>query len=520
MDNDIVIFWFIFFVCVSALFVVARRIRSAAWGWATVYLVILVTDLLGRFWAHGLIYAAGALWMLLVLIPGLAARFYYQRVLQERYGAAYKFARVIRWLHPADGWNQQPEIVRAVDLAQRGELTAAQATLERFQQVKSVTGLAAMVNLYRITSRWEEFRVWERQRRLDLDQHPQLLPALLRARGETGDLEGLAELYQRRQLQIARLVPPAMRDQCRLALFAFGGRRDLVERLFAGNLAVLPDTTRRFWLATADMAAGRLTDAKSEFELLLPAAEPPLRLAIQRRLSALATQPAPPGHGLQALIESVALEHSHDETFGARPSLWSRHAQATQTLIGLNLLMFGAEMYLGGGTNPDTLYRLGALFPPAVRGGEWWRLFAAMFLHFGPLHLAMNMFALWVLGPFVEFALGFARFLLVYAVSGIGSMAGVMALASGPNGQQLTVGASGCIMGLVGATGALMLRGWLREKALSARRRLLLILLILLTQSLFDSVIPQISMTAHLSGALIGFACALLLTDRLARRPN
>jgi rhomboid protease GluP len=195
--------------------------------------------------------------------------------------------------------------------------------------------------------------------------------------------------------------------------------------------------------------------------------------------------------------------------------LFSRRARATQILIALNLFMFAVEECQGGGTNLGVLYRLGALFPPAVQAGQWWRLITSLFLHFGALHLAMNMFGLWFLGPFVEFALGFRRFTLVYLLAGIGSMAMVMALSSAADFDSLTVGASGCIMGLVGATGSLMLRGWLRERALAARRRLALMVFIVSMEVLFDSVVPHVSMTAHLSGAVIGFLATLLLQDRL-----
>jgi len=60
-----------------------------------------------------------------------------------------------------------------------------------------------------------------------------------------------------------------------------------------------------------------------------------------------------------------------------------------------------------------------------------------------------------------------------------------------------------------------MLRGWLREKALSARKRLGAMFLIVAMQTVFDALVPQVSMTAHLSGALIGFAASLILRDRL-----
>jgi len=515
MDSDIVLFWFVVVVGLSGAIGVARRARSVGAGWIIVFVAVLAVDMAGWAWNHGLIYAAFAMWILFVMIPGLLSRVYYQRLLQQRYSDALRWARWVSWLHPADGWREQIDIIRALEQAQRGEVTQAMAALERFQKIKSLVGLVAVANLYRITNRWEEFRDWAAHNERELGRHPQLLPTLLRARGETGDLQGLSDLYARHQKQIGKMVPMASRDLCRLLLFAFGGSRPLVERLLAGSLAMLPEPTRQFWLATADLASGNVESARTQLERLLPAADPPMRLAIERRLSRMSMPPPGSDPNLEYLVSTVGFEHRHDELFGAQPSLFSRHGRLTRSLIALNILVFCAEIYYGGSTNLETLHQLGGLFPPAVRAGQWWRLVASLFLHYGPAHLAMNMFGLWVLGPFVEFALGAWRFLLVYLVAGIGSMALVMALASGPAGEQLTVGASGCIMGLVGATGAVMLRGWLREKALSARRRLLLVAIILLMQSLFDLIVPHVSMAAHLSGTLLGFLTTLVLADRL-----
>ncbi len=512
METDIVLFWFLVLTCVSGLTVVTTRMRAAALGWESVYLIILAFVIVGRVLEKsGLIYLSFMMWLLLVVLPSLLSRVCYRHFLQQRYSTARRIARIIGWLHPADGLRQQPEIFRALELAQRGDLNSATETLRRFQATKSVLGLAAITNLYRLTNKWEELFVWLKQHQTELERHSQLLPVLLRAHGENGDLRGMVELYERNKKRIARLVPPASRDLCRLMLFAFCGQRDAVNRLMIGSLSMLPPSTQEFWMATANLTSGEIETARLQFEPLLSTGDPAMRGAIERRLSRLWLQPEPLDAAVRRVIQEAALEQSHDEMFGARRSLFSKHARAIQLLIGLNVAVFVVEVLSGGATNPETLYQLGALFPPAVRAGEWWRLVASLFLHFGLLHLAMNMFALWVLGPFTEFALGFSRCLFVYLLSGIGSMATVMMLAS----EQLTVGASGCIMGLVGATGALMLRGWLREKAFSARQRLAAMVAILVMQTVFDSMVPQVSMTAHLSGALIGFACTLILRDRL-----
>ena len=81
----------------------------------------------------------------------------------------------------------------------------------------------------------------------------------------------------------------------------------------------------------------------------------------------------------------------------------------------------------------------------------------------------------------------------------------------------ITVGASGAVMGLIGATAAMMFRGWLREGAVAARNRGLEMAGVVLGQMVIDTLVPQLSFTAHLSGAVIGFAITLLLGDRLAR---
>jgi rhomboid protease GluP len=515
MDYDIVIFWIVCPFCLFGLAAMCMRRRFDATGWIVPYVAILLLSVTG-WWRQQpvLIYTAGAIWALLVLLPLLIGNLCNRRFMQQRYTAARRLAQIVGWLHPADGFREQPRVIHALELAQRGDITAASEALQRFQNVKSLIGLVAVVNLYRITNQWEELLVWQASHPQEIERYPQLLPALLRARGETGDVRGMVEFYDRHRKQIAKLVPVASRDVCRLMLFAFCGKRQAAESLCAGSLAMLPAPTRALWLATAELAAGASESAKRRLEESLPAADSLMRGCIERRLSQLSVPPQPPDAAAERVIEEAARERGHEETFGSKRSLFSNRARVTQILITLNVLMFALEICLGGSTNLRALYRLGGLFPPSVREGEWWRLIASLFLHLGAIHLAMNMFALWILGPITEFALGRRRYLLVYLLAGVGSMATVMLFSSGRPGE-LTVGASGCIMGLVGATGALMLRGWLRQKALAAKRGLVAMLAIVAMQTLFDSMVPQVSMTGHLSGALIGFAATLFLRDRL-----
>lgn len=98
--------------------------------------------------------------------------------------------------------------------------------------------------------------------------------------------------------------------------------------------------------------------------------------------------------------------------------------------------------------NVPNLVEQGQSVSMAVWDGEFWRLLTAMFLHAGFLHLGMNMYGLYLLGPVLERAIGTWRFLVVYFVTGIfGFVVSLIFLhLKGP-----TLGASGAIFGLVGA---------------------------------------------------------------------
>ena len=123
----------------------------------------------------------------------------------------------------------------------------------------------------------------------------------------------------------------------------------------------------------------------------------------------------------------------------------------TQLLVIINLLVFMAMLAGGAGlwhSSNSIQLAWGANFGPATQDGEWWRLGSAMFLHFGAVHLTLNLWALWDGGQLVERMYGHARFAGIYFASGLtGNLLSLVA----HRGLAVSGGASGAIFGMYGA---------------------------------------------------------------------
>ncbi len=144
------------------------------------------------------------------------------------------------------------------------------------------------------------------------------------------------------------------------------------------------------------------------------------------------------------------MSHFHpplvDRLLAQRP-----HIPVTSVLVVANLLVFAAMVVQGAGlwhTANGIQLAWGANFSPATQDGQWWRLGSAMFLHFGLLHLALNMLSLWDGGRLVERMYGPGRFLVLYGASGL---AGNLASLVAHGNQAVSGGASGAIFGVYGA---------------------------------------------------------------------
>jgi rhomboid protease GluP len=298
--------------------------------------------------------------------------------------------------------------------------------------------------------------------------------------------------------------------------FAFCGQTEQVKLIFERHLKKYSQNFRQFWLATADRAAGYELSACKTLTELCNSSDASLRNAANWRLAQL---PANPNIILstssQQILARIDHELQQEVIYGEPSKLVSRKAYATFGLIGANIIVFAIELISGGSQDLEVLYRLGALVPTVVWQGEWWRLLSATFLHFGFFHLALNMIGLAYLGVFVEIRLGIWRYLFAYLLCGIGSMLVVTILAVSLNSEpQVTVGASGAIMGMVGATAAILFQGWRRDKSRIAAQRLRTILFIIGLQIVFDLTTPNVSFVGHTSGLVIGFLIGILLTPK------
>jgi membrane associated rhomboid family serine protease len=174
---------------------------------------------------------------------------------------------------------------------------------------------------------------------------------------------------------------------------------------------------------------------------------------------------------------------------------------ATMVLIAINVVVYLVEIAGGsGGINNPGGKIVGefALFGPSVAEGEWYRLITSGFLHASLLHIGFNMLLLFFLGRLLEPALGTLRFVLLYFASLLAGSLGVILL--DPNA--VTVGASGAIFGLAGAT-FVIARGRGMD-AIAAEIGFLIVF-----NLIFSFSAHNVSVGAHLGGLVGGIICAL-----------
>lgn len=511
MSLNLVLIQIVAFTC----FFLLLQFRRLPRGWLVVSLSILVVLAITYVVVPnqaGLI--SGSLWFVLILLPLLGYAKINQWVLQERYRQARRMAIVVGWLHPADGFVEYPQLLKGLELGKQGKFDQAEKIFSKYQTANTPTGRNTTVMMYRMGARWHELIEWIQAKIPEqvLYKEPFLAVAYVRSLGEVGDLAGLLREVEQFERRAAKTTNPLLLNTMRMYALAFCGLVSPVQTLLDGSLRAYSQETRQFWQATAELMAGNEAIAREWLSSLNDSQDASLRNAIQWRLSQPRMEPFPLIETSYPVLTQIQTAIQQEARYSHRSIPRTRRSYATYALIGLNLTMFAAETVLGGNDDLLVLYQLGALVPELVFTGQWWRSLTAIFLHAGWIHLLANMLGLYVFGSLVEAILGRTKFLVCYFISGIGSMLVVATLAVLLSfTDQITVGASGAILGLVGAEAAIQLKGWRLEKAAIAGERLRLILFVVVLQTVSDLLTPQVSLVGHVSGLILGFLTGLVL---------
>lgn len=520
MDPNTIALWF---AGLQALTLFARSARSSqtGLGWAAVSGLVLLTGAVGWFrFRESVGYVALASTLLFIMLPLRAHALAARAMRNSRYRRAYRFASVAALLHPFDGWRELPRLFRAFELAQTGKVSEAEARLLVLARGGGAVAATAHAHRLRILERWDEIKALaERGGLLELSRNPSLLMAYLRALGELGESDHLAEfmLAQESRLITGEVVDPAL-----LYLFVYTGHVELARQVLAAGRDDYDEETREAWLALASLHAGNLEQAQHAFSRLRHGKSEMIRERSERYLAILAQ--ALPYQPPSARTAHVVTHFAR--VFAQRQSLlFNRPAQRserklTSLLVGLNaaIYIWGSYSLLLISTSEEFGGRW-AFFAPDILSGEWWRMFSYMFVHANWLHLAMNLLGLWALGPFVERAFGPWRFGIIYLFSGFAGSVVYLCRAWYQIGEpQALVGASGCIMGLLGATAAVMVRAWIKQRAPMAKQIFLRLLVVVALQVTFDYNTPQVAGLAHALGLLGGFVSGLLLHEAVSAR--
>ncbi|WP_256334714.1 rhomboid family intramembrane serine protease [Lentzea albidocapillata] len=182
----------------------------------------------------------------------------------------------------------------------------------------------------------------------------------------------------------------------------------------------------------------------------------------------------------------------------------------TQVMIALNVLAYVVTVAQSGSPMNNSragLFTATSMIPELTANGEWWRILTSGFMHFGLIHLVLNMAALFVVGPVIEQELGKLRYSAVYFLSLLGGSAA--AFFFGTVCQQLA-GASGAVFGLMGA----LLIVFKRQK------RDISTILVIVGINLVSNLFTNASLLGHLGGFVIGGLLTLAMVKAPAKNRN
>ena len=223
------------------------------------------------------------------------------------------------------------------------------------------------------------------------------------------------------------------------------------------------------------------------------------------------------------------------ETVRFARALMERPYKFTIILLVTNLFVFmlmwqtsGMRFGVLGAFDAPVLVAYGAKLNSLVVAGQWWRLIAPMFVHVSLLHLLVNMYSLWIIGPYVEKLYGASKFVVIWVLTGIAGLVASYLTVVGPAvplgvlgrfifkiHDDASAGASGALFGLVGVLFVFGIK-FRHELPEGFKRAFGIGLLPMIVLNLFIGYVGRgiIDNAAHLGGLAAGAALALVIDYR------
>ncbi|MGE4000128.1 MAG: rhomboid family intramembrane serine protease [Planctomycetaceae bacterium] len=496
---------------------------SGGWGWRGVLCGLLLTLVICvKTIPHHAGHIVGAGWFLLVILPGLVQYAANRLLAGRRYRAALVLAKISAWLHPFDLWPDHPEIIRALRCYHEGRTAEATAMINRLGRPDSALGRLAVMMEAQQTGDWEQFLHWVQSHDSESARHDEnLLLGRLQALGELGRRQEMLHAYQQ-FLGADEDADAESVGAVALRVAALSGLPEAVDLLTDAMSSLLPKDVEKYWRLTARQVAG-IEDATDGFRTLQASASRYLDPMIARRIA----KPLPPivegelDEAAARTREQLRARVAHETRYAVMDQSSRRRPYATWSIAVLLIAVFFREIP-GGSSNLGNLFQLGALvIPTSFTPGQPWRMLTAGFLHFGPLHLAMNLLGLFYLGSRLERTWGRVRTIVCYLTATFMSMGLAPMLVTPPPSQPfvILVGASGGVMGLLGAIIGHLTVGWWRGRSRRVSRQLGMLLLLVTLQTSFDLSTPNVSFACHLLGLTTGFVFSVVLGIRTRHRP-
>ncbi|WP_437193757.1 rhomboid family intramembrane serine protease [Planctomicrobium sp. SH527] len=508
MDLNLILIWTIAASC--GLFLVQSSGNQAARPLVYVNIGLLILlAVLARFHFESAGYITGIFWAVLTVLPGILNSLIIRlQAKPNRFPAAYCLSVLLSWIHPFNGQRHLPRFMKAVKWLDSGNSQQAIQTLNELRQYSHPIGQLSLIVWARSTGEWQGLLDQLKLNAVTVKPNSDflVLEGYLQALGETGRRNEMLHEYQRLILSQTETFVPSDFARLNARIAGYCGDPLLVATFVNQIGEASPAGMLEYWTGTAYQVAGDYERALEQFNKLLETKEHVLDEAIQRRLA----NPVPP-------LSKVPIEPDAERVlYVLRNFHWTlqpRHRArtksplwATKSLLVILTMVFIAEIP-GGTEDFDNLVSMGAmLIPVEFNQGDWWRPITAAFLHFGPLHFALNALGLYALGKHLERLWGPWRFTITYLTAAIGALYLTPYFMENTFAGGITVllGASGGVLGLIGGlvvqTGLMLIRGWSKPLA----NTFVTLLVIIVLQTYFDHSMENVSSEAHLLGMGIG----------------